>query len=45
MPIKIDSRGVELVRTFSMYIETFGEGAKTYHRIQGKNADGSQKCS
>lgn len=28
MPIKIDSRGVELVRTFSIHIETFGEGTE-----------------
>ena len=43
MPIKIDSRGVDLVRTFSMYIETFGEGAKIY-RIQGQKCR-PQKCS
>lgn len=39
MPIKIDSRGVELVRTFSIHIETFGEGTEI-QRFRDKNADG-----
>ena len=48
MPIKIDSRGVELVRTSSMHIETFGEGSEIQNsgtRMQTalKNAAGIRK--